>query len=337
VEVIWRRDLHEMPTGQSIVLREDSIVVAERRNRLVRLHAASGELAWEARVLASTGWLAVAGDCCAWLSQHSVLQCFDLASGEPRWQRTLDGIQGYLVAIDDVVVVGGWRGYEDVTALRATTGEVLWTRPARGPGIRMPAATRAGLAISHVGSRVIELVRPEDGTCVARIEAPAALAVPDASPSFDVAADALYAIDGRRALIELQLEPVGGRRTVIEHDCEIATLLPTVRRSRVFFVDVEGWLCAYDLRGDELWRARVDHDRPDVLPLGLSLVDDVVYVGTSRGLLAAYESDGRRIFRERVGKRITAGIAVAGDRIVFATANAVVAVSTHTALRGGAA
>ncbi len=328
MHVIWRRDLHEQQSEQSSLLRSDLLITAERRSRLARLEVSTGAVVWDARVGATHGWLDVAGDHCLYLSQQSHLQCIDLDSGVPRWDRTLEGIHGHLMAMDGVVLVGGWRGYTDLRALDVVTGRALWTRPAFGRGVRRPVATRAGIAISDVGGSVLDVLRPQDGACLLRVELPMGLPEPDATPTFTATTDAIYVFSSRRALFELRLESDCRVRQVFEHPHEIKTLRPTICGSQVFFVDSEQLLWAYDLSGNALWSAPINHNCADQLPIGASRDGETVYVGTSFGVIAAYDREGCRLFAKRVAKRISTGVVVTDSRIVFGASGALIALST---------
>jgi outer membrane protein assembly factor BamB len=103
------------------------LVCPARATKLLALDYRTGQEVWRANILNPWGSLSLSATHAYYLNQHSRLDAFDLYRGTPVWSTHLPGIQGWVHADEDSVVVGGWRNSTPLTCLEATTGAVRWT------------------------------------------------------------------------------------------------------------------------------------------------------------------------------------------------------------------
>lgn len=245
----------------------------------------TGELRWKTPVggqdtdLVRSGGLAIGG------TTPGDLVALDLASGRVAW-RFAPAERPYArwhsrspVLSDGRVFFAGPDG--KVRALEAASGKVLWERDL---GSNVTAALLAAGTGLYAGAADRRLYRLDlaTGAVTARIEL-------EAAPyySLTAAGDSILALLGESTLAAFDAELKGMRwkRTAA---AEWTTPRPLVAGDTVL-VGGPGELSALRLSdGSPAWSLKVHGS-----PRGLSLAGPVLYLGTVRGALSAYETPGR--------------------------------------------
>ncbi len=161
VTELWDRVLHQRGEQAALAVTDGSILVHERRTRLVRLDPADGSVAWDVPVGTWPRALVAAGSRVLVLPQdRSALSCLSLATGATRWQADLARFTGHVTVADGAVLTGGWRGYTPLRAFDLTDGRLLWQTPERAVTQR-PVAWADGLLLGD-GARAW-LIDPRTG------------------------------------------------------------------------------------------------------------------------------------------------------------------------------
>jgi outer membrane protein assembly factor BamB len=322
----WSHDLHQRPPWDAL-LATRPLVTVERRNRLVRLDPDTGAMLWEVRVGGPWGWLAGTPKLVGYLCERRWLSCVDVANGALRWERPLGeegAIYGRLVATDEYLLVGGWRGYTPLHCLDSHTGAERWRTPeARAYAPPIPGPW--GVALPNVAAGVLLIVDPQTGAALRRFSLPADIRESDRQGSVQRHGQALLATTARGDLLLLDPATDRGWRALGVHAAGIATVRPTLLGDLLLFQETAGSLCAYDLAaGRPRWSSPVPH-RGERLPAVL-LSQGRVAVGTSEGRLVLLDDRGQQLGGHTVGKRITTALGgLPADRIVFGTNGALVA------------
>ena len=114
---------------------------------------------------------------------------------------------------------------------------------------------------------------------------------------------------------------------LFQHDAPIATLAPPVVGDTVVFVDVAGNLVCYALLAcTPRWSAPWLHGRRDQAPVALS-PQGFLAVGSDKGRISAFDSEGRLLWSKVVAKRIETELAWVDDQtLVAGTTNSIIAV-----------
>lgn len=319
-ERIWSRDLHQRASHHTL-LSADAILTLERENRLVRLDPLTGDALWEARVRNSWGWLARNEARAFYLNQHDWLQCFDLDTGRTLWERGLDGgrgIYGYLVAAHGHLLTGGWRGYTHLRCVDPASGKDRWQYAERRD-VALPVYGSWGIALAcmapHPGT--VTLLDADTGLPTVQLALPPGGRMGDFGSSLQAYEDGLL-FTGYGSIYRMApgIEETWERIGAVAND--IATITPTLTRSRLVLKDVVHNVIAFDLTsGYSRWAIRLEHHPNDVLPAA-SLPRLGTVVGTSQGRLVVIDDAGEALGAVSVGKRLTTGIGGLTDRtIVF--------------------
>jgi outer membrane protein assembly factor BamB len=309
LEVAWECDLHWAANERSIITPA-LIVVPERDTKLCRVSPSDGSTMWVANVRNSWGWIAHAGAICAYLNQHSVLQCFGIEDGIERWSVDLADYFGFVTIVSNHVVVGGWRGYTDLHALRAEDGAVTWSAPMRGRALMAPLAgpDRSLLLPLPSEGRVVVL---DAATGAPRDEwrCPCPAELPDASSFLVVRGDRFVCRGSDGEIVQLGRDTGDAWDVLVQHKRPISSFAPALTDSLIVFEDVGGNLCAYSLDAlTERWEAPVLHRRRDLLPVA-GLPSGALAFGAASGLLHIFGPNGDGLARVAVGKRFRAGLA----------------------------
>jgi outer membrane protein assembly factor BamB len=325
----WQRDIHQTVDSRTLVF-SPVLLVQERKTHLTRLDPDSGTAIWEARVVTPWGWLRASGSRVFYLNQHRLMQCFNLETGLSLWDRDLGGIQGNVVPVDDLLLVGGWRDYTPVQCLDAGSGERLWVVPVRG-AFSEPIAGSWGLAIPRITPDPADLVIVDSrtGRTLDRIPLPAGVQASDAGATVLPYADRLLVTTGQGAIY--LMNPLDRQPLILltRHDGGIASIGHAILGTLLVFQDGDGALCAYDLAtGRMRWSAHVepylDWRIWEVRAAGLE--DGRILVGTSEGRLLLFDAQGHEISRKTVARRILTGLGRLGaSRVAFGTTGALVA------------
>jgi hypothetical protein len=141
LDTVWKYQAHQRI--QVATFQNSYCFAAVRRTRIVCLDIVSGLEMWSAKVENPWGWIAVTKSHVFYLNQHEKLIALSINDGSEIWSRHLSEYQegdmpvyfGWLHAFGDSIIVGGWRGYQDILCLNAADGTLRWSFPAKGKKI----------------------------------------------------------------------------------------------------------------------------------------------------------------------------------------------------------
>ncbi|WP_035796047.1 outer membrane protein assembly factor BamB family protein [Kitasatospora mediocidica] len=225
-QTVWERNLHQPGRAAGLAVTAEHIVVHERWTRLVGLDPLDGAQRWDIPVGTWPRATVVVGERCLVIPQNLPrLSCLDVRTGETLWTAQLAEFTGHLVATEDTVLVGGWRGYTPLTAFDLQTGTLLWRNPERAE-IAVPLVTEAGVLVGEPHGAEIRLVEPRDGRITRRWSLPEPLASGDAQPVLtSLDSDRVLARCGPRTVLELSLS-TGAAAVFHRSDSDFHPLLP---------------------------------------------------------------------------------------------------------------
>ncbi len=317
----WSFDVHQ--TVDALVIDHEDCFIVGRSTRLFALNGRTGAPRWSARVKNSWGWLAVNPSTVFYLNQHSQLVAHDRTTGELQWTRELREFQGWLHAFENHVIVGGWRGYTNILALRASDGMLQWSWPARSIRLhhtRVHTASRTLVVANSDGNGRILFLDLQDGKPVQSVDVPGewttatcerirGSSIPEEPMVLDCDANSITLLEG--------VIPTVTRRTLPEPPW--STQLRNVH-GFVPYLSRTNELIALELATSRILRlGRVDHNRNDFLPF-IPLGNDRFAYGTSFGMLGVV-APGEKPVAERVCKRVATVLESCGTSIIFGTAS----------------
>jgi outer membrane protein assembly factor BamB len=333
LEIAWALPAHHR-VDTLLVDGEDCFVVA-RYTRLVAVNTATGEERWSAPVQTRWGWLAVTPTRVFYLNQHSFLQAHDRATGHLLWSRELRGnekawslsdVYGWLHALEDRVIVGGWRGYTDILALHAADGRDCWSYPARGTWLHSTRvhATSASLVLAAPeGGGTLVFLSVATGQAVARVpvdnshwrntmaDRPVGTRRPDQSLVVESGNRALFVVEGRDPTVERLVMPTASWS---ENLSCAGTVVP--------FLTYGGDLVAWSLPERRLLTfGTVKHNVQNLLPF-CQVGPAAVVVGTQfhrTGHLGVFTQPGAPPVWYPVGKGVSTPLESSAGLIVFGT------------------
>jgi hypothetical protein len=225
----WSHNLHQRPQWDSI-LAPGLIVTMERGNRLVRVDPVTGALLWEMRVGSAGGWLAATTTAIGYLSQHRQFLCVDVTSGAILWERQLGDhrdFYGRLVATDEYLLVGAWRGYTPLHCIDTQTGIERW-RTSEPRTFAPPIPGPWGVAVAERAARELLLLDPPRGSTLQRFPLPAGVRESDYRSSVQRYGSALLATTVQGDLLLLDPAVDHGWRRIGFHDEGITSVRPTL-------------------------------------------------------------------------------------------------------------
>jgi hypothetical protein len=290
-----------------------------------------------------------------YLNQHEKLVALAADTGTEAWSRHLGdlqaglmgGIYGWLHAVGDTIIVGGWRGYQDIFCLNAYDGTVRWSYPAKGEGLfgtylypemgSVMIATRDQPIIRNVpldskagsikgdsridgsllfidiksGEEVLQFILP--GSWITwscdRIAKP----VDDSSISvviFKEDNNSFFRVSGNPPTIE---------SFIVDQSIWSINLIQV--GEVVPFMSNQGSLIAYSVTSKKsLELAKITHNRRDMLPF-LVLQDGSFVVGTSIGMVYFISSDTKLLAKRKIGKRVSTNFSVSDGIVCCGTAS----------------
>jgi outer membrane protein assembly factor BamB len=314
---VWRYRLSH--TAAAFVADGEYCYATARSTKLIALDIRTGEVRWTVPVRNPHGWLALNERAVFYLNQHTRLVALARESGILLWQRDLRGINGWLHATATRVVVGGWRGYTDVTVLNEGDGTTCWSLSAH----EVPHSTRV-----HAESDTLMVVEPTAG-CIKFVrlsDGEVDLTYPagywegqsvERPPSTQGKAPAVVEAGAHRFLVVQGATP---SVSMVSVEPAIRSRNLSTSGSVVPFVTDSSELAAWHLGDRRLLRfGRIEHNRNDLLPF-CQVATDAFVVGTSSGMVAMYHGQVLAA-RRRVAKRIETLIGEYEGTIVFGTAS----------------
>lgn len=254
VDTLWSRRLHLRSSAMAV--SPGSVVVAERRSRLVHLDPLTGEPRWDQQVEDCWGTAVIAHDRCLYLSRSGTLHCLDLTTGERLWSTPGLRYYGHLTVTGNTIFTGGWRGYRPLTRISLTTGELLpagKTQPTAeflptgeaGPTgpyawplpVRLANGENTVLLADAEHSALTAM--SESGTVVAEWPLPEPVRFPDAQAAFRPSADGWFTfLSGPRTI--MAVHPAHGMRILGEHSRDLREIPPMLDGQTWWLVDDAG-------------------------------------------------------------------------------------------------
>lgn len=308
----WERNIHQQPPRFTSFTRF-GLIVPERTSHIVRLDEKTGQAIWDVRIKNPWGWMAVTDTCVVYLNQHQFLQCFNIETGEPFWEQDLpDPYNGNLVAKNRFLILGGWRGYSNVTCIDIASGKTNWIYP-KVQSYGKPILGANGIFLSSITGKELknlQLIDYEHGNLKFEINIPKGVPAWDRSIGIKLIRNTLYAFTWYGEIYYLnegqQRWIFKGRRQWIRqtiHFQGIKTLTPTVLEDCVLFLDLEKQLCCYNLGDWKLhWTYHLEHNLVEFLPA--IRYESMLIIGTSEGQLIVLDESGNRVSTQNIGKRI---------------------------------
>ncbi|MFG2985483.1 PQQ-binding-like beta-propeller repeat protein [Streptomyces sp. NPDC048258] len=327
VTIAWERALHQRGALSAYAVGEDCVVLHERRTRLVCVERADGTVRWDIPLGTWPRGIALSGDRVLVLPQEpDLLSCVDLRTGELLWSARTPRFTGGVVATEDTVVVGGWRGYTPMTGLDLADGRVRWTTTSPVHSVQ-PLAWGGGV-LTGSGAEVV-LVDAHDGSGLARWRLPEPLFQRDGAVFTPLGTDRFVAGCGQASLVALGLgsdEP--DWRGAYEPFARFESVGGAVwmHRPRTGFLTVD------PADGTRLWSTGTGVGQQRVA--GAVPHADGFLVGADNGGIYRLGSDGQAVSRCSLGRRIDEMID-AGDGGLFVMAKGTFASVAVTA-RGNA-
>ncbi|SDU36303.1 outer membrane protein assembly factor BamB [Amycolatopsis keratiniphila] len=277
------------------------LVVHERSTRLVGLEPADGSVRWDVPVGTWPRAVVIEQPYCLVLPQNSSrLLCLAVETGEDVWQAEPGSFAGHVVVNEELVLVGGWRGYTPLTAVDLRTGVVRWRAEDRG-GTVLPAATETGFLLGQPGGDSVRLIDRADGRELATWSLPEPLVGPDIGPAFRADDDGGFLVRcGDRLVVRIALsEPKA--ETVVCAEPELAPRAVDLCGGLLWLAERRGGytvVAASD--GAERWRIR--HDRRFVA--SVASVGGGFAIADEDGSLFRIDSTGGVGERVRITQRI---------------------------------
>lgn len=325
-EVLWERDLHQRGSASALAVGDDCVVVHERWTRLVCLERGDGSVRWDVPFGLWPRSVVVAGDRCFGIAQNiHALSCWDLRTGAVLWNVALPRFTGYITATDDTVLIGGWRGYTDLTALDSDTGRLRWSTSGR-PATVHPLAMGDGVLIGSPESEEVRLLDVRDGHELGRWTLPEPLSPTDYTPIFTPSGpDRLFIHCGRRSVVELRTD-TDEIRTLLRHDSDLTPSGARPAGGLLWLLDRAGY-AAYDPTDGTLrWRVDIGQRlAPGIVATGREFL-----IGGDQGTLLRVDRAGRITRRTSVSRRIAtlhaAGSAEGPDVVCVVTRGTLITV-----------
>ncbi|WP_221090934.1 outer membrane protein assembly factor BamB family protein [Deinococcus aquaedulcis] len=300
---------------------EHKLIVPVRRTSLAALDLVTGEELWRTRRQEVVSWDIATTTTHAFVRGRQSLTALLLSTGEVVWQIAVPPFSGWIHAVQDTVMIGGWRGYSPIQAYDTKDGCVVWTHPLHGAPIRtgIYAPLKAAFYISANGK--ITFLRLTDGQVGHELE----FSDLDIKQRVDFIPKGALGRRGASLLVRganTRIYRIMGSEIAVE--CHTLGQQPVTQvledqRGELFFFDDRGSLCVYDF-GDGVtstvgWPA---HNAAWSSPVTRTH-DGSVVVGTSFGQLLRFRPGGQVPGQQTVGRRILTKLHVLGDLVVFGT------------------
>jgi outer membrane protein assembly factor BamB len=334
-ELLWERDLHQRGSGSKLAVGDGCVVIHERWTRLVCLDQWDGAVRWDVPFGLWPRSVVVAGDRCFGIAQNiNALTCWDLRAGTVLWTVPLPRFTGYITATDDTVLIGGWRGYTDLTAFDSATGQIRWSTSGRSATVH-PLAIGDAVLIGAPDGEEVQLLNVHDGHELGCWTLPEPLRSTDHERIFARGgSDRLLIHCGRRTVVELRPD-IGELRTLLRHDSDLAWIRARIIGGLLWLWDTKG-CAAYDPTNG-LLRWRVDIGQrlaPGIVPTGTGFL-----LGGDQGTLLRLDSAGHVVRRTAVSRRIAAlhaaGPAEDRDVLLVVTRGTLIAIRIRTCCETG--
>ncbi|MFK0249860.1 PQQ-binding-like beta-propeller repeat protein [Amycolatopsis azurea] len=329
-DVRWERPLHQAGSPSAIAVTARHLVVHERSTRLVGLDPSDGSVRWDVPAGTWPRGVVIEGGYCLVIPQNvSRLLCLDVETGEEVWRVEPGSFAGHIAVHDDLVLVGGWRGYTPLSAVDLHTGRLRWRAKDRR-ATALPAATSDGFLLGEPGGDSVRLIGRGDGRELATWSLPEPLVGPDIGPAFvpDHAGGFLVRC-GDRSVVRIRLS-ARKAETLVRAEHDLAPRAVQRCDGLLWLAEWRGGCTVVDAaEGTARWR--IGHDRrlvPSVASTGGGFA-----IADEGGLMFRIDKDGEVRERVRVTQRIRSLHDQEPSRLVLLTKGSLLAIGKGD--RGG--
>ena len=255
---------------------------------------------------------------------------FDGKSGECLTQFALPYRHlGYVIANENIIVTGGWRGYSDLLAYDINTFHKMWSVPLRSPDIQSMAVPIFyginSLVLAHHSLRRIFVINTLTGVIENKIDMPKELDCPDLGRSYQVVGDQLVfsATNGALYTLDKQSSHLNCEKLDIN---EMKSAKPFIDQDNIILKQDEGSLSLYNRREKRIqWSFNIAHNSWDEV-FAARLDEDTFILAGSYGQLKVISGGKELITSLKTEKRITTQLHRIGNIVVYGTKGAVKAI-----------
>lgn len=303
------------------------LVVHERSTRLAGLEPVGGAVRWDVPVGTWPRAVVIEQPYCLVIPQNSGrLLCLDIETGEDLWQMEPGAFAGHVVVNEDLVLVGGWRGYTPLSALDLRTGAVRWRAGEHGSTV-LPAATEAGFLVGKPGHESVRLIDRGDGRELATWSLPEPLAGPDIGTAFRAERGGGFLVRcGDRLVVRIALSETKAE-TVVRAERDLMPGAVDLCGGLLWLAERRGGFTVVD-PSDGAGRWRVRHDRRFVP--SVASVDGGFAIADEGGSLFRIDLAGAVHERVRITQRIRDVREQAPSRLVLLAKGSMIAVDVRS-------
>jgi len=325
--VEWERNLHQAGSKSGLVVSTDALLVHERHTRLVRIDPLDGSVRWDVHVGPFPRAITVVGRRCLVLPQNTgQLLCLDMVTGERMWSTDLDRFIGHLLATEDAILVGGWRGYTPLRVLDMVTGQLRWETDDLVHTVR-PAIAGDSFLIGEPGSSTVALIDRHEFRKISSLSLPQPLVDHDDRAAFTPTENHRFRVRcGLRSVVEIQPLTEIAREFVVA-DRDLGSSAPVHAGGVIWMRDRQSGFAVADSHDGHVL-PNVDLPQPPV--------DQVVAVGAgfvvagTFGTLFYLDIDGHVIAKETVSRRIRSLHRLGSERVLVMTKGTLLAAQINS-------
>lgn len=324
IDISWSYKTHQRVQG--LAVHGEDCFVQCRRTRLVSLDVSTGEERWSAGLANPWGRLAVGQSVVAYLNQHSLLAAHDRTTGDLVWSRDLGGINGWLHAMGDLVLVGGWRHYTPIRALSLLDGSEQWSMPYAAQDFvctQIHGESRSLITLSPTTGQELRFFDLESGEERQQIAAPGGMSfnpyAGDGEPKPPAASGPVVFLADDTAFIVVSGNPPSVERVPISEGVSLSD--QAFSTGPVSFVTKDGELRAWwpsSRRLRHLGKVDLQHAPTSIASLGRGRF----IVGASHGRAMVIEEGKGMLAKRQIGKRISTPMTFTNGLAVVGTASA---------------
>jgi outer membrane protein assembly factor BamB len=298
LDVLWRRNLHFLPSSSSVAFDHSGVFLVERRTRLVKVDPLNGVALWSLPIFNKWGTLEVNASCCVYLDGDRVLRCIDRDSGSIRWATKRDWGCKHLAIAGDSIISGGWRGYTVLHAFDPHDGLLKWSWSNK-PKLDYVAPVSIGNSFytSVRGSRVLLQVDANSGDVIGDWSLSDPIASGDSDPAFGAIGEDIYFRTGESGVSRLV---AGQVETLWNHSNELSVAPPRFFGAKALVTGKSG-LFVLDLNGSPA--REVASQSP--VAAGIAPIEAGAIVGLRSGHVVEIDPDGAKSRRQHLAERVT--------------------------------
>lgn len=245
----WKRDLHIR--WASIVSHNNSIIVTERNNYLSKVNPNNGESFWSTKVNNSCGWITAYEDKIYYLEQDGILKIINFRTGIIEKEHKLYyPYLGYIIANNDYLITGSWRGYSDLTCLNNDNQfSINWVKPTQSKEITLyslPVINGENMLIADNTNNYLTSIDIDTGKENWKVKLPESIGMVDRGYTFKIHRNKII-VYSKVGKIYSFSEDIMEWNCEISHTCGIRTVTPKILENQYIFQDSENFICSYDV------------------------------------------------------------------------------------------